>query len=66
MDVYNISSYEFQNRILKAWRKHFVYDHTSPTFIRETIIVPDITKNPNAISEASLNYGGEMRSNFNI
>lgn len=34
MDVYNISFEEFQKRIIQAWRKLFLDDHTPHAFIK--------------------------------
>jgi len=44
-------------------RKDFLDDHTSPTFIKERVIVSDTRNHPTALDEAILSYGGEKSSN---
>ena len=56
MDVYNLSFYELQKKILQVWRNKFLNDHTSLTFIRERLIVVETKKNPNSIDEAKLAF----------
>jgi len=44
-------------------RKHFSDDYTSPTFIKEMVIVSDTKKYPTSLVEASLTYAGATSSN---
>lgn len=63
MDVYNISFDKLLNNIVQARRKYFLDDHTSPTFIKERVIVSNTRQHPTALTEANLAYAGETTSN---
>ena len=63
MDVYNLSFDKLQKRIVQVWRKHFLDDHTLPTFIKERVIVLDTRQHPTALAEAGLAYARETSSN---
>jgi len=66
MDVYNLSFDEFKKKILKAQRNHFPNDQTSPTVIRERVVVVDTRKNPNAFLKPTWPLQEQRDKKFSI
>lgn len=62
-DVYNLSFDELQMNIVHAQRNNFPYDHASPAFIMERVIVSDTRKHPTTLAEANFAYSREKSSN---
>lgn len=64
MDTYNLSYDELQKKIVQACKKNFPDDLASPAFIRESVIVTNTRKNPNAIVITNLAFIGAEKSNI--
>ena len=63
MDTYNVSYGELQNKIVQAYKKHFLDDLTSPNLMRERVIMAITRKDPEAISSTKFAFTGEENSN---
>lgn len=61
MDTYILNYDEFQKNIVQARKKHFLDDLTSPTYIRERVIVMDTRRNPKGIVATNLAFTSDTK-----
>lgn len=62
--TYNLSYDELQKNIVQERKKYFPDDLSSPTFIRESVIMTDTRRNLGAIATTNLAFTGATKSNI--